>query len=73
LEVAPHVLQPVQQAAHAYQRDVLSPDEAEAAQQAYHERRRAWAAEIGFPFPERRSRKRKPIPGVIDVVDETEG
>jgi hypothetical protein len=36
---------------------------------AYHEKRRAWAAEIGFPFPERRSRKRKPIPGAIDAND----
>jgi hypothetical protein len=39
----------------------------------YREQRRAWCAEVGFPWPERRSRKRKPIPGVIDVVDETEG
>lgn len=37
---------------------------------AYHQKRRAWAAEIGFPFPERRSRKRKPIPGLLEPAED---
>ena len=39
----------------------------------YREQRRSYLAEAGFPWPERRSRKRRPIPGVLDFVDETEG
>lgn len=69
MEVNAHVLQPVPAGPDAHSGDVLSPAEAEALQEAYHETRRAWAAEIGFPFPERRSRKRKPIPGAIDAED----
>lgn len=53
--------------------DVLTPEQAEERQAAYHEVRRAWAEEINFPFPERRSRKRKPFPGVLDAADDSEG
>lgn len=51
----------------------MTPEEAASAQADYHERRRVWADEIGRPYPQRRTSKRKPIPGVIDVDAEDDG
>jgi hypothetical protein len=42
-------------------------------QQRYHEKQRAYRSSVGLPWPERRSRKRKPIPGVLDVADDEAG
>lgn len=42
-------------------------------QQRYHEKQRAYRASVGLPWPERRSRKRKPIPGVLNVADDEAG
>lgn len=42
-------------------------------QRAYREQRRDYLATTDFPWPARRSRKRKPYPGVLDVVDDSEG
>lgn len=51
----------------------MTPDEADQLQAAYREQRAAWAEAIGRPFPQRRSSKRKPIPGVIDLDDDEVG
>lgn len=51
----------------------MSPEEAEALQAEYVERRAAWAEEINRPFPQRRTSKRKPEPGVVDAADEEMG
>lgn len=51
----------------------MTPDEAAELQRAYTDRRRAWAEEIGRPHLQRRTSKRKPIPGVIDVATEDDG
>lgn len=39
----------------------------------YREQRREYLAATDFPWPARRSRKRKPFPGVLDVADDSEG
>lgn len=35
--------------------------------------RRKYLSETPYPWPERRSRKRKPIPGTYDAIAEDEG
>lgn len=42
-------------------------------QARYREQRRAYLAAINLPWPERRSRKRKPIPGTYDGLAVDEG
>lgn len=51
----------------------MSPEEAATKQADYLEERRAWAEAIGRPHPQRRTSKRKPIPGVIDLATEDDG
>jgi hypothetical protein len=35
----------------------------------YREQRRAYLESINWPWPERRSRKRKPFPGLLEPVE----
>lgn len=42
-------------------------------QLAYVERRRAWAEEIGRPYPKRRKVEDRPEPAVIDLEDDELG
>jgi hypothetical protein len=53
--------------------DNLLPILAPLLQRRYQDARRAYLSTTDYPWPQRRSRKRKPVPGVLDVADDEAG
>lgn len=69
-------VRPPQNRKGAHMSPNLWPDVAPLLQARYVEQRRDWIAsnpDIIAPWPQRRSRKRKPIPGLFEAATESEG